>query len=235
MIKKVFILCALAAFIISCNNTQNPTADNEGTEQEISSELVTLAIVSFDDQAGNYVGKEVQISGLVNHTCKHGGKRMFLIDTETEQTVKIETGENIASFDAELEGSEVLVTGIINELIIDEAYLLEWEAEIAEEMNNPTEEVHEHAEGEEGHEHAEGEEGHEHAEGEEGHEHTEGEEGHEHAGGGLGEKADMGEHVSGLEKIENFRTQIKESGTDHLSFYSIECISFEVLPEETEE
>ncbi len=53
---------------------------------------------------------------------------------------------------------------------------------------------------------------------------------HEHAGGGLGEKADMGEHISGSEKIENFRNQIKESGTDHLAFYSIECISFEVLP-----
>lgn len=224
MIKKVFILCALAAFIISCNNTQAPSTDTESTEQEISSEIVSLAIVGFDDQAGNYVGKEVQISGLVNHTCKHGGKRMFLIDPETEQTVKIEAGENIASFDAELEGSDVIVNGIINELVIDEAYLLEWEAEIAEEMNNPTEEVEEEVitEGEE-HEHAEGEE-HEHADGE-----------HEHAGGGLGEKADMGEHISGLEKIENFRAQIKESGTDHLSFYSIECISFEVIPGETEE
>jgi len=181
--------------------------------------LVTLAIVDFDNQAGNYVGKEVQISGLVNHTCKHGGKRMFIIDEETEQTVKIEAGENIPSFDAELEGSIVSVTGIINELIIDEAYLIEWEAEIKEEMLNAPEEEAELAEGEEEGEHAEGE----HAEGE-----------HEHAGGGMGEAADMGEHISGLEKIENFRKEIKESGKDHLSFYSIECISFEVIPEATE-
>ena len=219
MIKKVLILSVFAVFFASCNNTQNPSNDTESTEQDINTELVTLAIVDFDEQAANYVGKEVQLSGLVNHTCKHGGKRMFIIDEETEQTVKIEAGENITSFDAELEGSEVIVTGIINELIIDEAYLLEWEAEIEEEINNPTEEVEEI----------------EHAEGEEEAEHAEGEGEHEHAGGGLGEKADMGEHISGLEKIENYRNQIKESGKDHLSFYSIECISFEIIPIETEE
>ncbi len=219
MIRKILFLFVIAALFVSCNNTQNTSADKENTDQEVNAELVTLAIVDFDNQAGNYVGKEVQISGLVNHTCKHGGKRMFIIDEETEQTVKIEAGENIPSFDAELEGSIVSVTGIINELIIDEAYLIEWEAEIKEEMLNAPEEEAELAEGEEEGEHAEGE----HAEGE-----------HEHAGGGMGEAADMGEHISGLEKIENFRKEIKESGKDHLSFYSIECISFEVIPEATE-
>ena len=234
MIRKILFLFVVTAFIAACNNTQNPSTDTEGSEQEMTAELVTLAIVDFDNEAGNYVGKEVQISGLVNHTCKHGGKRMFIIDPETEQTVKIEAGENIASFDAELEGSEVIATGIINELIIDEAYLIEWEAEIEEEMSKATaEEETEIAEAGDEVEHVEaGEEG-EHAEaGEEG-EHAEGE--HEHAGGGLGEKADMGEHISGLEKIENYRNQIKESGEDHLSFYSIECISFEVIPLATEE
>lgn len=221
MIKKILILSVFAVFFASCTNTQNPSADTESAEQEINAELVSLTIADFDEQAANYVGKEVQIAGLVNHTCKHGGKRMFIIDVETEQTVKIEAGENITSFDAELEGSEVIVNGIINELIIDEAYLLEWEAEIEEEMKNPTEEVEEI-------ETAEGGDEVEHAEGE-------GEGEHEHASGGLGEKADMGEHISGLEKIENYRNQIKESDKDHLSFYSVECISFEIIPIETEE
>ena len=220
MIKKILFLFVITAFIASCNNTQSPSTDTEGSEQEMTAELVTLAIVDFDNEAGNLVGKEVQISGLVNHACKHGGKRMFLIDTETEQTVKIEAGENIASFDAELEGSEVIVNGIINELIIDEAYLIEWEAEIEEEMSKAAaEEVTENTEVVE----------------EVVHEHAEGEGEHEHAGGGLGEKADMGEHVSGFEKIENYRKEIAESGKDHLAFYSIECISYEVIPMQEEE
>ena len=52
----------------------------------------------------------------------------------------------------------------------------------------------------------------------------------EHEGGGLGEAADQGTHVSAMESIADYRKQIKESGKDHLSFYSIECISYEVLP-----
>jgi hypothetical protein len=217
MIRKILFLFAITTLMISCNNMQNSSNDTTNGDQEMEAELVTLAIVDFDSQAGNYVGKEVQISGLVNHTCKHGGKRMFLIDTDTEQTVKIEAGENIASFDAEVEGSEVIVNGIINELIIDEAYLLEWEAEIAEEMNKA-------AAGEEEEEMVEVEQESDHAEGE-----------GEHASGGLGEKADMGEHVSGIEKIENYRKQIAESDKDYLAFYSIECISYEVIPMEEDE
>lgn len=216
MTKNLFILILLSAFFMSCNNLQNKSTEAETDNQEITEELVMLSIADFDATAEKYVGKEVQIKGLVNHTCKHGGKRMFIIDEETENTVKIEAGENIPSFDAELEGSVVQVTGIINELIIDEAYLIEWEEEIKEEM------AAQEAEGEEA---EEGEEVEEHAEGEE----------HEHAGGGLGEKADMGEHVSGFEKIENYRKEIQESDKDFLAFYSIECISYEVIQETEKE
>ena len=134
MTKNLFILILLAAFFMSCNNLQNKSTEAETDDQEITEELVMLSIADFDASAEKYVGKEIQIKGLVNHTCKHGGKRMFIIDEETENTVKIEAGENIPSFDAELEGSVVQVTGIINELIIDEAYLIEWEEEIKEEM-----------------------------------------------------------------------------------------------------
>ncbi|MDZ7742814.1 MAG: hypothetical protein U5Q03_14005 [Bacteroidota bacterium] len=53
----------------------------------------------------------------------------------------------------------------------------------------------------------------------------------EHDGGGhegsqMGEMADQGRHVEGMDQIENYRKQIKESGTDHLSFYSIVCTNY---------
>jgi hypothetical protein len=226
MMKRLFILCVLAVFIISCNNTQNPTSETNTDDQITNAEIAMLTIVDFDNQAGEYVGKEIQIAGLVNHTCKHGGKKMFLIDETTEQTVKIEAGENISSFDAELEGSVVLVNGIVTELIVDETYLAEWEKELQEEMEN-TEEEGEHT-------HGDGEGMHTHGEGEETHSHGEGEEGHEHVSSEYGEKAETGDHMGGFEKIEKLRKQIAESGKDHLSFYSVECISYTVEAEEEE-
>lgn len=54
-----------------------------------------------------------------------------------------------------------------------------------------------------------------------------------HESGGLGESADQGEHISALESIENYRKQIKESGKDHLSFYSVECTSYELISADT--
>lgn len=206
MLKKVFSLVAIVALLISCNNTQNTQTAEDAQEQEVAAKNVLLTINDFDTKAVDYVGKEVQIAGLVNHTCKHGGKRMFLIDPETEVTVKIEASDQVSSFDAELEGSEVLVNGIINELIIDEAYLAQWEQEIKEELENPTENEDEHADGEEG------------------------EEEHHHASSGLAEKADQGEHIDPFKSINNYRKEIEESGKDHLAFYSIECISYEIIP-----
>lgn len=43
-----------------------------------------------------------------------------------------------------------------------------------------------------------------------------------------------------LSKIENYRIELKESGKDHLSFYGLDCVSYEVITaapvsEETEE
>ena len=55
---------------------------------------------------------------------EHGGKKMFIFDENEDTRVKIEAGEGIPSFDASLEGSDVLVSGMLKELIIDETYLI---------------------------------------------------------------------------------------------------------------
>jgi len=54
-----------------------------------------------------------------------------------------------------------------------------------------------------------------------------------HESSGLGESADQGEHISAMESIENYRQQIKESGKDHLSFYSVECNAYELISADT--
>jgi len=201
MIKKIFIVLAFAALFAACGNSnKNTTGDNNG--MDTIQVPVTITVNDFLTKADEFVGKEIKIQGTVSHTCKHGGKRMFIFDDNEENRVKIEASESVASFDASLEGSDVLVSGILKELVIDEAYLAEWEMEVNDEANNPevqpdTTEVA------------------------------------EHTSSGLGEAADQGEHVSALESIAEYRNQIKESGKDHLSFYSVECIAYEIMPSDT--
>jgi len=194
MNKKILTLLGLAIILVACNNSRKNT-----NEQAVTNEPVNITVADFLTNADEYVGQDVKIKGTVSHTCKHGGKRMFIFDDNEDTRVKIDAGEGIASFDASLEGSDVVVSGILKELVIDETYLMEWEQEVNAEMNNPEEESDTIAVA-------------------------------EHEGGGLGEAADQGTHVSAMESIADYRKQIKESGKDHLSFYSIECISYEVLP-----
>ncbi|MDP3445110.1 MAG: hypothetical protein Q8T08_19800, partial [Ignavibacteria bacterium] len=85
---------------------------------------------NFKEKAGELVGKLVTIKGTADHICKEDGKKLFLIDTETEGRVKVVTGEEVPAFNSEYEGFDFIVSGIVEETVIDEAYLLEWEEEI---------------------------------------------------------------------------------------------------------
>jgi hypothetical protein len=200
--RKILILFAFAAIVAACSNSQKNKTSNESEGSDTISEPVTITVNDVLTKAGEYVGQEVRIQGTVSHTCKHGGKRMFIFDDNEDNRVKIEASESVASFDASLEGSDVLISGVMKELVIDEAYLMEWEQELNEEINNPETEADTTATA-------------------------------EHEGGGLGAAADQGTHVSAMESIAEYRNQIKESGTDHLSFYSVECIALEVMPSDT--
>ena len=211
MTKKLIGLLVISLFIIACGSNQNQT-------QEEAVEIPVLLVDDFDAEAENYVGEEVTIEGTVAHVCKHGGKRMFVFDKDDDVRIKVTVNDNMPSFDVELEGSDVIVTGIVDQLKIDEDYLVEWEAELADAANEEAEEDHgEEIEGE-GKGHGEGEGlGDGHGEGE-----GEGEGSHS----GQGEKADQGEHVDAYEMIAEYRAQIAESDKDYIAFYSIICNEF---------
>lgn len=125
--KKLFAISFIAVIMMACGSEQKPETKQEGMEAE---KAVMLTVGNFDEKAGELVGKLVTLKGTADHICKHDGKKMFLIDTESEGRVKIVTGEELPAFNSETEGFDYLVTGIISETVVDEAYLLEWEEEI---------------------------------------------------------------------------------------------------------
>ncbi len=186
--KKLFLLFIVIALAFACNNTktQKNTQSNEET-------ITKIKLVDFTQNINNLIDKRVEITAMVKHVCGHGGKRMFLADADTEESIKIVVGENMAAFNTDLEGSTVKVIGIVEELRIDETYLLEWESEIEHEKSD---EMHD---------------------------------GDGHEAESKGEEADQGDHKSAIESIADYRKQIAESGTDHLSFYSIICEKYEVI------
>ena len=192
MTKKLFFLAALAMIFAACNSTS--TDQKEANSEEIA----VITCEDFSTSPDDYVGQDISIEGTAVHICKHGGQRMFIVGEDPDERIKITCGEEMEAFEVEMEGSDVAIIGIVDELRIDEAYLSSWENELL--ADNPDSEMKIHK----------GEDDHGHGE--------EGEEGDDH------HEVDIeGE----LEQINDLRAEIKESGKDHLSFYSINATEFE--------
>jgi hypothetical protein len=127
MKKVILAISTLLIIHYSCNNLNRKPAG-----ESLSEDLSQLTVDSFSGQLGDYIDKEVTISGRVTHVCRHGGQKLFITGEDSSKTIRITTGENIPEFEITLEGSTIVVKGIVKELIIDEAYLAEWEAEVTE-------------------------------------------------------------------------------------------------------
>jgi hypothetical protein len=132
MLKNVFIILIAATFLMACGS--QGTADQSeqtATTEEIVAETapMVLTLAEFQEKAESIVGKEVALEGSVIHVCKHGGKKMFITADDPEVRIKITTGEEMAAFDTELEGSYVKVRGIVEEIMVE----VEGEGEHAEE------------------------------------------------------------------------------------------------------
>ncbi len=200
MKKYLLILTVIALFATSCENAQKKENSNNNNDVVIVDEIATISIVDFNDKVGDFVGKKIQLEGTVDHICKHGGQKLFLVSDQSETRIKVTPDEEIAAFNAELEGDKIVLVGIVEEQRIDEAYLKEWEEEIkaGSDMSDDKGEGM-------------------------------------HLGGNVekgGEGADLDEE---LEKVNRLRTMLEESGSDHLSFYSVLCTSYDVVENNDED
>ena len=195
MYVRFIVFITLVIFLASCGSGSDQKQKTENTE------VPALTVANFDSLAGQYIGQEVQVEGLVDHVCRHSGKRMFLILPDAAGRVKVVTGDNIASFDVELEGTDVIVRGVVDELRVDEQYLTEWETELEDQEAIEAQEA--------GEPEPAGTEGH--AEG---------------VHSGMGEQADQGTHTEAWEQIADYRAQIAASEKGYHSFFSIICSEF---------
>lgn len=123
--KKIILFLIVVAFSISCSkNTkkENKTEVNNIETTDKTVENPVLALADFDDKAAKWVDKEVEVNGIVDHVCKHGGKKLLLVNDKGDVHVVSET-----RFDDKLIGDEITLTGVVKEFKVDEAYCLQKE------------------------------------------------------------------------------------------------------------
>ncbi len=126
MIRKAIIGLSAVALFLSCNHGTNvneqKTADSQtGAASEV------MIVSHLLEKADGIIDREVTVKGMVTHTCKHSGKRCFIIDSLENKTIRIEATGTIESFSNELLGTEITVAGILRERRLDNVYFDEWE------------------------------------------------------------------------------------------------------------
>lgn len=123
------LLLGMTLGLASCGD------DNNKSKEQASAEEVAPAALEVDQvlaDLDSLVGDTIEIEGICTHICKHGGGKIFLMGSDDTKTLRVEAGESIGSFPQETVNSIVRVTGVLVEDRINEDYLAQWEAQIAD-------------------------------------------------------------------------------------------------------
>lgn len=117
-------IAALTIGLAACTGRSN-----SGNSAQ-SSTPSAMAIDSLLARAEQLVGQTVTIEGVCTHVCRHSGRRLFLMGSDDTQTIRVEAAE-LGSFDKKCVNNAVRVEGTLREQRIDEAYLQQWEQQLA--------------------------------------------------------------------------------------------------------
>ena len=135
---RILTLAVVTLMAFSCSNKkQNEQEATEGKESKEKTDV--LQVSEILDHPENYVDKKITVKGMVVHVCQHGGRKLHVSESGSNQKLRIKAGENMSPFEQEIQGSMVQVTGKFTEERIDQDY-------IDKLKKGDTEEHHDHAE-----------------------------------------------------------------------------------------
>ena len=110
--QRAAFLVLVAFLAVSCNQASKENS-TESTEIE---EIVSASIQELLATPADYDGKEVAVSGMVTHVCRHGGQKCFIVAEDGETQIRIVPSGDIDEFKIELEGSTVAFKGVFRVL-----------------------------------------------------------------------------------------------------------------------
>lgn len=123
LLYTVFI--AFSALLSSCSGNSS--------REKASAEVAEAKVYEVDEllaASESLVGDTVNVSGICTHVCQHGGKKLFLMGSDDDHTIRIHAGESIGQFNPSAVNNMVTVVGVLEEERIDEDYLDAWEQEL---------------------------------------------------------------------------------------------------------
>ncbi|MDR3061691.1 MAG: hypothetical protein LBU57_06220 [Dysgonamonadaceae bacterium] len=131
--KNLILVSLVAIGLFSCSSKQ--TSENSGNNTSgdtlaASTDIPVFELDSLLKVADQLVDKTVKAVGHVTHTCKHSGKRCFIVGESENASLRIEAKGNIGGFNRELVGSKIRATGTIKERRLSQEYIDQMEKEV---------------------------------------------------------------------------------------------------------
>jgi len=117
--QRLIVWVLFAILLGSCG--QSVKKEGISTEASQTEQVVKATIQELLAQPADYDGKEVAISGMVTHVCKHGGQKCFVLADDGETQIRIVPSGDIDEFKIDLEGSTVAFKGTFKVLNLVEA------------------------------------------------------------------------------------------------------------------
>ena len=130
--KQLFLLAVLSVALFSCsgNKKAETVAENTGTTAVVDEQLPAFGLDSLLKVADRELDKTVKVNGYVTHTCKHSGKRCFIVGESQTVSMRIEAKGDIGGFNRELVGSKIEVSGTLKERRLTKEYIAEMEKDV---------------------------------------------------------------------------------------------------------
>lgn len=119
MKTKALLILLLAIYACTPSSTNNATH---------TAQLVDNILEGAEELTDSII----YIKGHVTHTCKHSGRRCFIIGSNDDLSIRVEAGGKITGFDRELEGHTIIVKGILKERRLSTEYINDYEEQLKE-------------------------------------------------------------------------------------------------------
>jgi 3-methyladenine DNA glycosylase Tag len=102
---KQFFFVVLALVMFSCS----------GNRKQAETTVTVFDVESLLAVAEQEVNDTITVAGFVTHTCKHSGKKCFIVGESQDVSLQVFAGGEIEAFNAELVGSKLAITGVLKE------------------------------------------------------------------------------------------------------------------------
>lgn len=124
---KNLLLVAAVILMAACQSKIKQESENPKTESIQTNVVVVDQLLA---KAETLVDKPVVVQGHVTHTCKHSGKRCFIVGDDANLSIRVEAGGQIQGFNRELVGNSIAVKGILKERRLTAEYIDQWEEKV---------------------------------------------------------------------------------------------------------